>query len=321
MRMTVQSLLDNGACAVRVLCPAEGMAGLSGLIEDDRVSFTAPCADGKDSFCAVGPADGVMYLPWFLPAVLPTTVETLVSKAGSGEREVLRPAYFGREGYPVFMTGSAAERFLGGDKSCIDALGAHTIETDDAGTRSCTDAAELRALAKRRRGISVDICRKLMEDAKLPVHIQKHCLATGVMAGHMAETLTRCGLRLDVELCRSAGSIHDICKLSGIRHAHVGGAYLKELGYDAVADVVYCHNDFEFTDAPDLDEKCLVCLADKLTKEDQTVTVRERYDRIRHIFPPDSDMGRRIIADETTCQMLYDRYVSITGDDVSGQNS
>ena len=61
-------------------------------------------------------------------------------------------------------------------------------------------------------------------------------------------------------------------------HAKVGGEWLKEMGYDEVAEVIECHMDIEIGSIDALDEKAILYLADKLVIEDKEVSLEERFE-------------------------------------------
>ena len=81
----------------------------------------------------------------------------------------------------------------------------------------------------------------------------------------------------NIALITAAAMLHDIAK-GQPDHAAAGGRYLREHGYDLIAEIVESHNKIEFSGKTPVTEKEIVFIADKLVKGDQMVTVMYIYD-------------------------------------------
>ena len=81
------------------------------------------------------------------------------------------------------------------------------------------------------------------------------------------------GLPLDSGAIHAATLLHDIAK-GEHDHAAVGGLWLKELGYPALAEIVRQHTE---PDSDALSEAGLVFLADKLVRGAERVELEERF--------------------------------------------
>ena len=100
--------------------------------------------------------------------------------------------------------------------------------------------------------------------------IEAHCRAVAREAVRIAEALP---VRLDRELLESAALLHDAARAQP-DHAAAAAAYLRDLGYDAAANVVALHHDH---DGETLDEAAVLFLADKCVAEDRVVPLAERF--------------------------------------------
>jgi hypothetical protein len=80
-----------------------------------------------------------------------------------------------------------------------------------------------------------------------------------------------------------------------------------------VSSIVAAHNDFDGIDNLDFDEGTVVCLADKLLREDVRVDLDTRYFQAREAFSPDTELGARVRRDEEMSRMLVRRYKKLTG--------
>ena len=86
------------------------------------------------------------------------------------------------------------------------------------------------------------------------------------------------------ELIVAAALLHDIAKTRSIeqkelRHDLVGGEILRELGHDAIADIVENHVIYsDFNEKSPVNEKDIVFYADKRVMHDRIVTIDTRID-------------------------------------------
>ena len=187
------------------------------------------------------------------------------------------------------------------------------MKLDDAGALADADVRgdfeKLKIWARAHRGVSRKRCEDWYEEMKLPAHIRAHCLAVGELAGWMAERLTEHGACLDIELCRSGGYLHDLCRLSK-GHEAKAGAFLREKGCLALADVVERHRGFETEPETVCREDAVVCLADKLIKEDRRVSLDVRYQKAFTYDP----VKERILRDLRICRKLLEEFEVMTGE-------
>lgn len=100
-----------------------------------------------------------------------------------------------------------------------------------------------------------------------------HCRAVAALADELCTALKDKGIPLDSEAIHTAALLHDIAK-GDSDHAAVGGLWMKELGYPAVAEIVRQHTE---PDSDALNEAGLVFLADKLVRGAQRVELEERF--------------------------------------------
>ena len=85
-------------------------------------------------------------------------------------------------------------------------------------------------------------------------------------------------------LVLSAALLHDIAKTRTIgskelRHDIIGGQIMREMGYDAIAEIVESHVVFEgFNPDGELEEREIVFYADKRVMHDRIVSIDDRVD-------------------------------------------
>ena len=118
------------------------------------------------------------------------------------------------------------------------------------------------------------LCLALLDAADCGDKIKAHCAAVADRALEIAAVLADRGAALDMELIKSAALLHDIARREAA-HPAVGALWLRELGYEDIADIIRQHHDI---DGPDkINEAAVVYIADKLTAADRRVSLEARF--------------------------------------------
>ncbi len=116
------------------------------------------------------------------------------------------------------------------------------ITSNHAGAGRCGPGKPLRI---RGTSPSTVTCRRLLAAHGVPTHIRRHSAQVARVARRIAEALHERGDAVDVGLIEAAALLHDIAKApcieSHLDHAAEGGRVLRELGLDAVAEIVERH--------------------------------------------------------------------------------
>lgn len=130
---------------------------------------------------------------------------------------------------------------------------------------------------------SVAQCLELLEKAQVPPHIREHSRKVALVAEVLASHLNRNSHRVNVDLVRAGGLLHDIAKglslQTGENHAQLGYSLLRRWGWDQVAPIVRDHTlmDPAMARGP-VTESVLVNYADKRVKHDRIVGLEERFE-------------------------------------------
>lgn len=329
IEMTVQSAKNGGVEKVFVIA-GNRIEQIDEVLKGSGAEIVQnPLFDTQDMFSSVRMGiikaacgyDALFVLPGDIPLVGPKVFGALERVALSSKEDVFIPKYEGNSGHPVLIKKEAFSALISysgneGLRGAMKEIPKKYIDAEDLGVLADADTPfdmeELKLLAKRRKGIAPKLWEALYDEAGLPQHIRAHCRAVGALSAEIAENLIRAGYRLDVELCRSGGAMHDILRLEKY-HPLAGARFLRDRGYWAVSSIIAAHNDFEGIDFPDFDEGTVVCLADKLIKDDTRVTLITRYFQAREAFAPDTDIGLRVRQDEEKCRLLVQKYRALTG--------
>lgn len=126
---------------------------------------------------------------------------------------------------------------------------------------------------------SLKECYDIMEERMLS-NIKKHSLQVMKVALAITDHL-KPGVAVNRDLVTAASLLHDITKTRSLgtkeRHDMTGGIFLRELGYDVVADIVEEHVELKNYSLNDnLSEKEIVFYSDKRVTHDKIVSVEER---------------------------------------------
>lgn len=136
---------------------------------------------------------------------------------------------------------------------------------------------------------SKEECLALLKRYHTPEHVVKHCIKVAETALKIGKALNDKGYGLDLELILSAGLIHDIARVED-KHWIVGADIASSLGYDQEAAIiqVHMHHNCE-PDKQDITETDIICLADRMVKEDEFVGIDDRMQYILDKFQGDPE--------------------------------
>lgn len=155
---------------------------------------------------------------------------------------------------------------------------------------------------------------KLYKKWNTPDRVKAHCKAVSDVGVKLAEELNKHGYSLDLELIKAAGLIHDVARIYE-NHDEIGYRILVELGYEDEAAIVRVHMKYpKFNDVEHLDECDIVCLADRVVKEDKYVGLDERIDYIIHKIPDGNpEVVERILSKKEDTRKILEQIAQIIG--------
>jgi CTP:molybdopterin cytidylyltransferase MocA len=233
--------------------------------------------------------DACLLLPVDIPLVRPATLRQLLQYHSAADTRVVYPTFLGRRGHPprihrtLFNEIIDSEHHAGEDglrgilvrhedfADEIPVLDQHILLDMD----TQEDYQRLRKLAEHLDIPSEDECEAILQDFNVADWIQRHSHKVAEVADCLAQALIRAGVRLNPERVLAAALLHDIMR-GQPRHAVVGAAAVKAIGFADIAPMVACHMDMCFTGGTP-DESAVVFLADKLVDEDKIVTLQARF--------------------------------------------
>lgn len=169
---------------------------------------------------------------------------------------------------------------------------------------------------KEKRRITEEEVRRLYAEYATPDHVKAHCRAVAETAVKLAETLNKHGYSLDLDLIKGAGLAHDVARTSD-EHWKIGANALESLGYKDEADIIRVHMFYSpFNPVDKLNECDMVCLADRLVKEDKYVGLDERIEYILKKAPDKPEVISNIMSRKAETEKLLDDIALVIGQTV-----
>ena len=137
-------------------------------------------------------------------------------------------------------------------------------------------------------------CMELLKEYKTPDHVVRHCIKVTETALKIAEALNKNGYDLDLALIQGAGLMHDIARVDE-RHWEIGADIASGLGYQKEADIIRVHMFYNCNpDAEEITETDILCLADRMVREDEYVGLETRMHYILEKFKLNQEAFDRI---------------------------
>ncbi|MBR0596567.1 HD domain-containing protein [Sinanaerobacter chloroacetimidivorans] len=137
-------------------------------------------------------------------------------------------------------------------------------------------------------------CFRLLEAYHTPGHVIRHCVEVTDTALKIAGALNNHGYHLNLDLLQAAGLIHDIARVEE-KHWEVGARIASELGYDQEAEMIRVHmfynTDIHHDNWKEID---ILCLSDRMVKEDQYVGLETRMSYVLEKFKDNPEVFQRL---------------------------
>lgn len=133
-----------------------------------------------------------------------------------------------------------------------------------------------------RKVIGKEQQQELFKEFKTPEHVQQHCNEVARVAVLIGKKLNEHGYHLDIDEIRGAALVHDLVRVQP-DHDLRGARILEDKGYPEEAGLIRRHMKYyPFNDAAHVDEQDILCLADRVVKENHYVGLDERMDYLIH---------------------------------------
>jgi putative nucleotidyltransferase with HDIG domain len=230
---------------------------------------------------------GFFIMPVDIPLVRESTVRCLLDSAEIYPNRIIYPVFDSRRGHPTLITSSLVSEILtwSGEGGLDTILALHSdldleiaVPDENILLDADTKADYLRVL-KRYGNMQIPSdkeCKALLDIVDTADHVRRHCRKVAEVAIALSEAVIAAGETIDTDLVRAASLLHDIAKTSS-EHDIEGGRILTDFGFGKTGHVVSLHTDiFSEGGQPSL-EAMIVYLADKYIRDEEPVSVEERY--------------------------------------------
>ena len=129
--------------------------------------------------------------------------------------------------------------------------------------------------------LTEDIIEKLYKEYDTPPWVIDHCKEVARVGAEIAAALNEKGGNFDVELVRVSGLVHDVLRKVENHDVEIG-KLLMSMGYTEESDVVSRHMRYYFNSPENINETDIMCLADRIVKENHYVGIDERVEYLIH---------------------------------------
>lgn len=330
---TVLSMKNAGIGPICVVTGTHGeelrtaLAGLDVIFaENTDPAGTDMLASVRLGLEIAADSDGFFLLPVDMPLIAPAVFRKVQDTAEKTGADYVVPTVNGKSAHPPLVGRACydAVRDFSGDGGLRAALADFPRTTVEAGDKAMNRDADtpedfnaVQKTAAERLGLSDARCEELWSAAQTPDKVREHCRLVAGLAERLADHLVAAGFGLDILLCRSGGLLHDVLRTEH-HHPDAGAAFLRRHGYLRLASITEKHMSFS-RQRPSWSEELVVCLADKLIRNDGLMTPQQRYARALERFPVSTERGRKVRQDCLAAEKWLARYEAETGDRLFGE--
>ncbi|MEW6697748.1 MAG: DVU_1551 family NTP transferase [Bacillota bacterium] len=233
-------------------------------------------------------------LPGDHPLIKPHTLWEIIGAYHENRAGIIYPCFNGERGHPPLISADYINKILawnrqGGLRSLLNRYNADALDLEvaDQGVlldmdnpvdyQNMIEKSNLEEIPNEAE------CFVLLTKFNVPRQIVNHSVAVAQLAEKICMALNAAGCRLNLDLIKAAGLLHDLAK--GIPdHARVGASLLQEMGYPKVAEIVAVHMDIAWESDNSMSESKVLYLADKLVKEDRLIALEVRFQEARAMY-------------------------------------
>jgi|GEM_PF-139808 len=163
---------------------------------------------------------------------------------------------------------------------------------------------------------SKEACLELLHSYGTPPHVIAHCLAVADTAGRIGRLLKEKGLPIDLDLLEGASLLHDIARTEE-NHGVKGAKIAIRHGYHKTGKLIKRHMFYISDPYHDrIDEQDILCLADRMIKEDKYVGLESRMQSVLDKYSDDPVATVRILQRLDENRILIRRIEELIGNDL-----
>lgn len=230
--------------------------------------------------------NGFFMLPVDVPLVKKHTIEILKSKYLQCNKGIIYPTFNGQRGHPPLIDCKYKNIIMnwneaGGLRNLLNKFQNDSIDVPVFDNSSVMDMDTkkdyLELLKYFNSGVpNREECYCILNLYNVPDNVIKHCTKVSQVSLYILKELNKKGYNFNEKLLESAALLHDIARKSK-DHAKVGGEIITKLGYEPVGNLISTHMDIKVEEKEDITEDEILYLSDKLVREDEFITLEQRF--------------------------------------------
>jgi molybdenum cofactor cytidylyltransferase len=263
-------------------------------------------------------------LPVDIPLVRARTLSDMLTAWKKGNKKILYPSFFGRRGHPPLLSGTLIDAILAweGDGGLRAFLAQHEKDAQNIPVADEHTLFDIDTFSDYQQALArletYDIpstreCMAMLETLQVSNKpLFEHCVAVAAVAIHLTRILNAAGCDIDPKLVTASGLLHDLLRMQP-DHAEAAAQWLRQMGYDRVADVVATHMNIHIQDEAPFQADEVVYLADKLVEGKRVVSLEERFREKRMRYSKMSEVNSPVNIRFQHALKIKDRFESKTG--------
>jgi molybdenum cofactor cytidylyltransferase len=229
-------------------------------------------------------------LPVDIPLIRVRTVEDVLRTFNTARAEVVYPSFRGRRGHPPLISRCLYDGILawnkeGGLQAFLNHIGPRSVEIEAADEYVLLNMNTPEQYRDLLKGFafydtpSPQECMAILtEKCAVSRGVLAHSCKVAEIAKRMVRELGARGCILNERLVIAAAFLHDLAK-GRPDHGKVAAEWLRKLGYDRVAEVVYSHMDIVVDNDQPITETDILRLADRIVDGDQVVNLEWKFQK------------------------------------------
>ncbi|HWQ41769.1 MAG TPA: NTP transferase domain-containing protein [Desulfosporosinus sp.] len=260
--------------------------------------------------------------PADIPHVKKYTIEGLINKYLESGKGIIYPDFCGQMGHPPLIDCKYREAILrsngeGGLQKILNGYACDSVYLpvfDKAVLMDMDTKEDYKKLLDYFNAAAPDMeeCCSILDIHKVPENIIRHCRRVSEVSSEIFHSLSNAGYELNEGALKAAAMLHDLAKKEE-NHAQVGEKILREIGYEKVGSIIGSHTDIEVDDQGGITESEILYLADKLVREDQVISIEERFKQSLNKYQDNLEVLRKIKNRRDAADKIIKKIEAATG--------
>lgn len=254
--------------------------------------------------------------PVDIPLVKKITIEVLKSEFEKTNKGIIYPEFNNEKGHPPLIDCKYKDEIInsngeGGLRRILERFEEDSISVpffDEAILMDMDTMEDYERLLRyyESNAPTINECCCLLSHYNVEDEIIKHCQEVNMITLELLYSLQEAGNKLNTDALKAAALLHDVSR-SEKNHAKAGGELLKALGYNQVGSIIETHMDIEVDKNKEISENEILYLADKLVKEDRTVSLEERFGHSLRLYGENPKALERIKDRWSTAAIIMEK--------------